>query len=148
MQTTEAKAMFSRQEALKLSGLTSGQLSRLDASKTVVPTKYGSGLRPAVVYSFDQVILLRFIARLTNQLSMQETKRIATSLAIDAKLQGIPHLNQYQDRYLIIGDEVLCWTPAEEIGAAVVDMMCGKGHVSLKVVTPVGDVFSDLEGMS
>jgi hypothetical protein len=45
--------IFSRQQAIELSGLSSGQLSRLDKSGIVEPKKLGSTAHPTVLYTND-----------------------------------------------------------------------------------------------
>lgn len=83
--------LFSRQEVLKLTGLSSGQLSRLDKSGVVEPTKLGSESHPVVLYTLNQVLELRAIARLREQLSMQEIRKVVDYIrkhGFDKSLSG------------------------------------------------------------
>lgn len=58
---------FTRQEAIALTETTSSRLSYLDRAGIVVPEKYGTGKKPVVVYSWEQLILIRLIESAKDQ---------------------------------------------------------------------------------
>jgi hypothetical protein len=58
---------FTRQEAIALTETTSSRLSYLDRAGIVIPEKYGAGKKPAVIYSWEQLILIRLIESLKDQ---------------------------------------------------------------------------------
>lgn len=65
--------MFSRQEALKLTGLTSKQLSYLDKLGIISPEKIGVK-RPYCTYSWKQLIMLMAYSKLREDVSLQLLK--------------------------------------------------------------------------
>lgn len=66
--------MFTRQEAIKLSGLNSAKLSYLDSCKMVVPQKLGLKKHPTCLYSWEQLIELRTIKKLRKDASFQQLR--------------------------------------------------------------------------
>ncbi len=133
--------VFSRQEVLKLTGLSSGQLSRLDKSGVVEPTKLGSESHPVVLYSLDQVLELRVIAALRTQLSMQEIRKVVNYIrehGFDTALSG---------KFLIFYGEQLYWICSDESLQETIIKLTGKnrGQVILKAIHPIGDILSDLQ---
>lgn len=67
--------MFTRQEALKLSGLSSGKLSYLDSTGLVSPQKLGNSKKPVCLYSWEQLIELRIIHHLRQDASLQQLRQ-------------------------------------------------------------------------
>ncbi|WP_179071982.1 MerR family transcriptional regulator [Nostoc sp. C057] len=132
--------LFSRQEVLKLTGLSSGQLSRLDKSGVVEPTKLGSESHPVVLYTLNQVLELRAIARLREQLSMQEIRKVVDYIrkhGFDKSLSG---------KFLIFCNEHLYWVKSDESVETIVKLSGkNKGQVVIKAIHPIGDILSDLE---
>jgi DNA-binding transcriptional MerR regulator len=133
--------VFSRQEVLKLTGLSSGQLSRLDKSGVVEPTKLGSESHPVVLYSLNQVLELRVIAALRTQLSMQEIRKVVNYIreyGFDTALSG---------KFLIFCGEQLYWICSDESLQETIIKLTGKnrGQVILKAIHPIGDILSDLQ---
>jgi DNA-binding transcriptional MerR regulator len=133
--------VFSRQEVLKLTDLSSGQLSRLDKSGVVEPTKLGSESHPVVLYSLNQVLELRVIAALRTQLSMQEIRKVVNYIreyGFDTALSG---------KFLIFCGEQLYWICSDESLQETIIKLTGKnrGQVILKAIHPIGDILSDLQ---
>ncbi|WP_309739316.1 MULTISPECIES: hypothetical protein [unclassified Chamaesiphon] len=133
--------VFSRQEVLKLTCLSSGQLSRLDKSGVVEPTKLGSESHPVVLYSLNQVLELRVIAALRTQLSMQEIRKVVNYIreyGFDTALSG---------KFLIFCGEQLYWICSDESLQETIIKLTGKnrGQVILKAIHPIGDILSDLQ---
>jgi DNA-binding transcriptional MerR regulator len=67
--------MFTRQEALVLSGLSSGKLSYLDKKGIVTPQKLGNSVRPTCLYTWEQLLELRIIHRLRQDASLQQLRQ-------------------------------------------------------------------------
>jgi DNA-binding transcriptional MerR regulator len=133
--------VFSRQEVLKLTGLSSGQLSRLDKSGVVEPTKLGSESHPVVLYSLNQVLELRVIAALRTQLSMQEIRKVVSYIReheFDKAIFG---------RFLIFCGDQLYWVHSGASVEETIIKLTGKnrGQLILKAVHPIGDILSDLQ---
>jgi DNA-binding transcriptional MerR regulator len=132
--------IYSRQQVIELSGLSSGQLSRLDKSEIVKPTKLGSESHPVVLYSLSQIWELKTIAALRQKLSMQEIKKVVEYLRennFDPTLFG---------KFLVFCNDKLYWITSDELGEAIVELSGkNKGQVVLKAVHPIGDVISDLQ---
>lgn len=66
---------YTRQEAIKLSGLTSSRVSYLDSTGVVRPYKVGSSLKPTCLYSWEQILELRTIALITEDVTLQELRK-------------------------------------------------------------------------
>jgi len=71
---------FTRQEAIDLTGIDSGRLSYLDRTKLVVPLKFGNPKHPKVVYSWQQVLEIKTIERLRENLTLQEIRKVLVFL--------------------------------------------------------------------
>ena len=71
---------FTRQEVLSLTSLTSGRLSYLDRTGLVTPNKVGNPKRPKVIYSLEQILQIKVIERLREQLSLQEIRKVISFL--------------------------------------------------------------------
>lgn len=134
------ETIFARQQALELSGLSSGQLSRLDKSGIVQPKKLGSTAHPTVLYTLNQLLELRTIAALRQKLSMQEIRKV------------IDYLREHEfeptlfGKFLIFCNDDLYWIPLDELSEEIVKLSGkNKGQIVLKAVHPIGDVLSGLE---
>jgi DNA-binding transcriptional MerR regulator len=132
--------LFSRQQALKLTKLSSGQLSRLDKSGVVKPTKLGSESHPVVLYSLNQVLELGVIAALRERLSMQEIRKVVDYIrehGFDKTLLG---------KFLIFCDDRLYWVQSDELSDTIIQLSGkNRGQAVLKAVHPIGDALSDLQ---
>ena len=129
------EGVFTRQQALDLTGLSSGQLSRLDKSGIVKPTKLGGNShRPTVLYSLSQIWELRTIATLRKKLSMQEIKKVIEYLRknnFEPTLLG---------KYLIFCNKKLYWITPNKLGETVIELSGkNKGQVVLTAVDPIGE---------
>ena len=132
--------IFARQQAIELSGLSSGQLSRLDKAGIVQPQKLGSTAHPTVLYTLNQVLELRTIAALRQKLSMQEIRKV------------IDHLREREfeptlfGKFLIFCNDELYWVAFDELSEEIVKLSGrNKGQIVLKAVHPIGDVLSGLQ---
>lgn len=71
--------LITRQDAIALSGLSSGHLSRLDKAGTITPQKFGGSDHPAVLYTPEQIKELQLVALLKNRLTVEEIKAVIVS---------------------------------------------------------------------
>ncbi|BAS60029.1 hypothetical protein NIES2135_66780 (plasmid) [Leptolyngbya boryana NIES-2135] len=139
MATSEMQGEFTRQEALTLTGLSSGQLSRLDQAEIVVPRKLGNSKRPVVLYSWQQILELRTIANLRQRLSLQEIRKVINHLR---NLHFEPSLF---DKFLIFSDDKLYWINSDELGDQIIDLSSkNQGQLLLKAVHPIGQILDDI----
>ena len=134
------ETIFSRQQAIELSRLSSGQLSRLDKAEIVQPKKLGSTAHPTVLYTLNQILELRTIAALRQKLSMQEIRKV------------INHLREHEfepklfDKFLIFCNDELYWVTFDELSEEIVKLSGkNKGQIVLKAVHPIGNVLSGLQ---
>jgi DNA-binding transcriptional MerR regulator len=67
---------FTRQEAIALAKTTSSRLAYLDRINVVVPKKYGNTKKPTVIYSWNQILELRAISDLREQVSLQVIRQM------------------------------------------------------------------------
>jgi uncharacterized small protein (DUF1192 family) len=132
--------IYSRQQAIHLTKLSSGQLSRLDKSGIVQPKKLGSESHPTVLYSLSQIWELRAIAALRQKLSMQEIRKVVDHLR---KKNFDPTLF---NKFLVFCNDKLYWITSDQLGETVVELSGkNKGQVVIKAVHPIGDVISGLQ---
>jgi DNA-binding transcriptional MerR regulator len=94
---------FTRQEAIALSKATSSRLAYLDRINLVVPKKYGNTKKPTVVYTWEQVLELRAINDLREQVSLQTIRKM---LDFFAKEGYDPKL---RDKHLVALNDDIHW---------------------------------------
>jgi DNA-binding transcriptional MerR regulator len=131
---------FTRQEALSITGITSGRLGYLDETGLISPQKFGNPKRPKVIYSVEQVIELKVISRLRERLSLQEIRKV---------IDFLKHRNYEQSLFtcnLVFADNQLYliedW---EEFGMMVLKASGkNKGQIVIHEIGKIGEVLSDL----
>lgn len=131
---------FTRQEALSLTGITSGKLSYLEATGLVVPRKTGNPKHPLVVYSAEQIIDLSIIIRLREKLSLEETgKVIAFFRAADYEPSlFLCHLIFLESEFYVIRD----W---QEFGNKLLELLgANKGKVVVYEIGKIGEILPEL----
>jgi len=116
-----------RQDAIALSGLTSGTLSRLDAAGTIVPKKLGGEAHPVVLYTPQQIEELKLVADLRDRLSAVEIKRVVES---SRELLCVPRC------YIVLADQIY-WVAKAQLGELVADLVAKDGAIAVKVVARV-----------
>ena len=67
---------LTRKQTEVLTGLSRDRLAYLSKCGIVVPEKFGSGSRSALVYSFRQVLELREIGKLRHETSLQSIRQV------------------------------------------------------------------------
>src|SRR4028119_1855483 len=90
---------FDRKETMFLANVTSSRLAYLDRQKVIVPQKSGSGKKPHILYSWEQVLQLRAIAHFKQKISLALTKKIVKYF------NEIGLVENWGDRHLVIVDD-------------------------------------------
>ena len=75
---TNTPLSFTRQETIKLSGLTGSQISYLDKLGLILPTKHGNPVKPSCLYSFEQVLILKIYAELRKAYTFRQLEPALT----------------------------------------------------------------------
>lgn len=90
---------FTRPETLALTKTTSNQLQYLERTSLVVPTRLSKSKKPTVIYTWDQVLEIRAIRNLRQEVSLQTIRRIIEFL----HQHGFD--NSLRDKQLVVIDE-------------------------------------------
>lgn len=98
---------FTRQETIALTGSSSNRLQYLDRTELVVPSRYGNSRKPTVIYSWEQVLEIRAIKNLRQEISLQTVRKVIDFLnhsGFDDSLRN--------KKLVILNDEVY-WIKAD-----------------------------------
>ena len=71
---------FTRQEVIKLAGCTSSRLAYLEKVGLVVPQRIGPSKRPVVLFTWEQLLGVRVIKDLRQEVSLQTVRTIVENL--------------------------------------------------------------------
>lgn len=130
---------FTRQEALALTKTTSSRLAYLDRTGIVVPEKFGSPKKPTAIYSFNQVLQIRAINELRQQVSLQTIRKIVKFL----EKSGFD-TNLWNKHLVVVHDEVFFvlpdWSDLPGIMKVASRQSKGLGQFVLVVLPPIADV--------
>lgn len=134
------KSGFNRQETLRLTGLTSNQLSYLEKLDLVAPDKSGHPKHPTVRYSAEQILEIQLIKRLRAKISNQEIKQ---ALEFLKNRNYEPSLFEIR---LLSFNSKLYWIEEEGNLQEIVVELTGKakGQIVMFTIDPIGDVVSEL----
>lgn len=92
---------FDRQETMLLACVTSSRLAYLDRQKVIVPQKFGSTKKPHILYSWEQVLLIRMLTYFKQKISLALTKKVVRYF------NDVGLIEKWGDRHLvIIGEEI------------------------------------------
>ncbi|MBC1224798.1 MerR family transcriptional regulator [Nostoc sp. UCD121] len=94
---------FTRQETIALAGTTSNRLQYLERTGLIVPHRYGSTKKPTVIYTWEQVLEIRAIKNLRQEISLQTVRKIIEFL--DDK--GFD--DQLRDKKLVVLNDEVYW---------------------------------------
>ena len=131
---------FTRQETIALTGISSSRLSYLDRTNLINPQKFGNRKRPKVVYSWKQVLELKTIERLSENLSLQEIRKVLSFLRErDYKTTFFKHSLVFVNSQLYLVEDL------ENFGLTVLEASGkNKGQVVIREVGAVGDIITEL----
>ena len=107
---------FTRQEAIALTGINSGQASYWDSSEIVTPAKYGNPRRPLVVYSPEQIVQLKVVSKLRDSLSLQQVRKIISFIQSNA-------IALDSDCLMFVNDEVYSSTTPAKLGETILALL-------------------------
>ena len=131
---------------MRLTGLTSNQISYLEKLNLVVPEKNGHPRHPAVRYSAEQILEIQLIKRLREKISNQEIEQALECLRsrnYDSSLFKVK---------LLSFNSKLYWLEKEgDLQKIVVKLVSeSKDRIAMFTIDPIGDVVSELweEGRS
>ncbi|HEY9630506.1 MAG TPA: hypothetical protein V6C84_24690 [Coleofasciculaceae cyanobacterium] len=107
----------------------------------VVPIKLGNPKHPTVVYSWEQVLQLKIVARLRQKLSLQETSKVIELI----KERGYkPTL--FNCHLVLIDSEFHLIEDWKEFGLTVLEASGrGSNQVSILDLGPIGEVIGELQ---
>lgn len=130
---------FTRQEAIAMTGVSSGRLSYLDRTGLVMPEKFGDK-HPVVVYSDQQILQIKIIDRLREKLSLQEIRKVIDFLQ---KQDYKPSL--FKCNLVFIGEQLYLIENWEEFGTTVLKASGkNKGQVVIHQVGTLSEVITEL----
>lgn len=131
---------FTRQETIALTGISSSRLSYLDRTNLVTPRKFGNPKRPKVVYGWKQILEIKTIERLRENLSLQEIRKVLSFLKErDYKTKFFKHNLVFVNSQLYLLED---W---HNFGLTVLEASGkNKGQVVIREVGAVGDIISEL----
>jgi DNA-binding transcriptional MerR regulator len=131
---------FNRQEALSITGITSGRLAYLDKTGLVSPQKIGDSKKPKVVYSVEQIIELKVISRLREILSLQEIRKVLDFLKKRNYEQSL-----FNCKLIFVDDELYLIEDWKDFGMKVLKASGkNKGQIVIHEIGKIGEVLSDL----
>jgi len=71
---------FTRTETLALTETTSNRLQYLEKAGLIIPQRIGKSRKPTVVYTWEQVLEIRAIKHLRQEISLQTVRRVVNFL--------------------------------------------------------------------
>lgn len=98
---------FSTQEVMALTGMTQARLNYLDRSGQIVPMRLGKSKRAALIYSWSQIIQLKFL----DMISVMST---AVVLDVLSKIEEfINDISNLKKKDLVIIDSQVYWVEVD-----------------------------------
>lgn len=134
---------FTRQETLALTGTTSNRLQYLDRSGLVVPERYGNSRKPTVVYTWAQVLEIRAIKNLRQEVSLQTVRKIINLL----DQSGFD--NSLRDKKIVVLNDEVYWVMPDWSDMPRVMKVADKGdrelgQFMLIVIPPLASVVGEV----
>jgi len=102
---------LSRKQTEVLTGIGRDRLAYLSRCGIVVPEKFGSGSRSALVYSFRQILELREIGKLRQETSLQSIRQVISFL--QSSNNDNPSLVANKDKIAVINS--VCYWVLEDL---------------------------------
>jgi DNA-binding transcriptional MerR regulator len=138
---------FTRRETLDLTKTTSNRLQYLERADLVVPTRIGASQKPTVLYAWEQVLEIRAIKNLRQEVSLQTVRKIIKFLDD----RGFD--NSLRDKQMIVVDEDVFWVNTDwtdfHTQMPAVLKTVGKngkdvGQYTLIVIPPLIDIVDEI----
>lgn len=120
---------------MALTGLKSGRLSYFDQTELVQPEKIGGSKHPVVLYSWEQLLELRVIAKLRDRLSLQQIRQVIKFLRDSGYEDGL-----YNKPLLFINSSLCLQTDKDELGRRLAMEVLGShsGQLVFDWIDPLG----------
>ena len=132
---------FTRKETMILTGITSGKISYWDETGLVSPTKYGNPKKPTVIYSWQQILKLKLITRLRDELPLQEIRNVVNFLEKRNYSQSL-----FECKLFLINSELFLVENDEELGKLVVKASGeNKGQIIVRELEPFKTILAGLK---
>ena len=132
---------FTRRELITMTGAKPGNLSYMDRTGLVTPTKIGNLKRPVVIYTIEQVLQIKIIERLRERLSLQEIRKV---LIFIQERNYKPSL--FQCNLVLIGEQAYLIEDQSKFGSVVLEASGkNKGQIVIHEIGPIGDIIADLK---
>lgn len=134
---------FTRQEALALTETTSNRLQYLDRTGLVVPERYGNSKKPTVIYTWEQVLEIRAIKNLRQEISLQTVRKIINLL----DKSGFD--NSLRDKKIVVLNDEVYWVMPDWSDMPRVMKVADKGdrelgQFMLIVIPPLASVVEEV----
>ena len=94
---------FTRSETLALTKTTSNRLQYLEMKELVIPQRVGKSRKPTVIYTWEQILEIRAIKHLRQEISLQTVRKIVEFL----NKSGFD--DNLRDKQLIVIDNEVFW---------------------------------------
>jgi hypothetical protein len=131
---------FTRQETIALTGIDSGRLSYLDRTQLVVPLKFGNPKHPKVVYGWQQVLEIKTIERLREELSLQEIRKVLKFLQERAYEPAF-----FVHKLVFVNAQLYLIEDIRDFGLVVLEASGeSKGQVVIHEIGAIGDIMAEL----
>ena len=134
---------FTRRETLALTGTTSNQLQYLERAELVIPHRIGTSSKPTVLYSWEQILEIRSIKNLRQEISLQTVRKIIKFLddsSFDDTLRD--------KKLVVIGDEVfwinLDWSDLPAAMKVADKKNKGIGQFVIVTIPPLSDIVDEI----
>ncbi|MGD1931389.1 MAG: MerR family transcriptional regulator [Leptolyngbyaceae cyanobacterium] len=137
---------FTRQEALRLTQCTSSRLVYLEKVGLINPTRIGSGRKPLVLFSWDQIVEIKAIRSLRKDISLQTIRKIIDFLNQAGYDKGLK-----QKRLVVVNDDVF-WVKSDlaDLGECIEALIVASkkegrvGQYVLLVIPPLVDIVNEI----
>ncbi|MBD2180507.1 MerR family transcriptional regulator [Planktothrix sp. FACHB-1355] len=138
---------FTRRETQELTGTSSNRLQYLERSQLVIPHRIGTSRKPTVIYTWEQVLEIRAIKNLRQEISLQTVRKIIKFLdesGFDDSLRD--------KQLVVIDDDVFWvqpdWTDFPEKMPSVLRVAGNKskdvGQYVLLVIPPLSEIVNEI----
>lgn len=94
---------FTRSETLALTETTSNRLQYLEMKELVIPIRIGKSRKPTVLYTWEQILEIRAIKHLRQEISLQAVRKIVEFL----NESGFD--DSLRDKQLVVIDDEVFW---------------------------------------
>ncbi len=94
---------FTRSETLALTETTSNRLQYLEMKELVIPQRIGKSRKPIVIYTWEQILEIRAIKHLRQEISLQTVRKIVEFL----NKSGFD--DNLRDKQLVVIDDEVFW---------------------------------------